>query len=253
MPNPGAEPGLDGPRGTNLASTDTADHPEPSRRDFLYIATGAVAGVGAVMMVWPLIDQMNPDAAALALATIEVDISAIEPGMSVTVKWRGKPVFIRNRTEEEIAEAQAVPLSDLIDRNARNPNLPADAPRRPTRTVRPPGWRAFSFRSAYAPISAACRLASRGPLAGGSVRATAPPMTPPVAYALDRRRRTCTSQSTSSFQTPRSGSAERGKGRSWRQPPAISPRGVSANGLKPGCRSWASSTGPLWPIRRRAT
>ena len=110
-----------------MASTDTADHKEPTRRDFIYIATGAVAGVGTALAAWPLIDQMNPDAAALALATIEVDISSIAPGQSLTVKWRGKPVFIRNRTEKEIAEAKAVPLSELKDQTARNDNLRPDA------------------------------------------------------------------------------------------------------------------------------
>jgi ubiquinol-cytochrome c reductase iron-sulfur subunit len=111
-----------------LASTfDVEDEAQPTRRDFLYIATGAVAAVGTALTAWPFIDQMNPDAAALALASIEVDISAIEPGMSVTVKWRGKPVFIRNRTEKEIEEAKAVPLADLPDRNARNANLASDA------------------------------------------------------------------------------------------------------------------------------
>jgi ubiquinol-cytochrome c reductase iron-sulfur subunit len=92
------------------------------------IATGAVGAVGTVLVAWPLVDQMNPDAAALALATIEVDISSVEPGMSLTVKWRGKPVFIRNRTEKEIEEAKAVPLSDLKDRLARNANINANAP-----------------------------------------------------------------------------------------------------------------------------
>ena len=110
-----------------MASTDTADHPEPTRRDFLYIATGAVAGVGTVLVAWPLVDQMNPDKAALALATIEVDVSSIERGQSLTVKWRGKPVFIRNRTDKEIEEAKAVPLSDLKDSAARNDNLKPDA------------------------------------------------------------------------------------------------------------------------------
>jgi ubiquinol-cytochrome c reductase iron-sulfur subunit len=86
-----------------------------------------MGAVGAALTAWPLIDQMNPDAAALALATVEVDISTVEPGMSLTVKWRGKPVFIRNRTEKEIAEAQAVSISDLKDPLARNQNLPDDA------------------------------------------------------------------------------------------------------------------------------
>jgi ubiquinol-cytochrome c reductase iron-sulfur subunit len=112
-----------------LASTfDVEDKAHPSRRDFLYIATGAMAAVGAAAVAWPLIDQMNPDAAALALASIEVDVSALEPGMSLTVKWRGKPVFIRNRTEKEIDEAKSVPVSELPDQNARNPNLAANAP-----------------------------------------------------------------------------------------------------------------------------
>ena len=111
-----------------MASTDTADHPEPTRRDFLYIATGAVAGVGTALVAWPLVDQMNPDKAALALATIEVDVSSIALGMSLTVKWRGKPVFIRNRTDKEIADAKAVALGDLKDPVARNENAKADAP-----------------------------------------------------------------------------------------------------------------------------
>ena len=111
-----------------MASTETADEAEPTRRDFLFIATGAAAAVGTALVAWPIIDQMNPDAAALALATVEVDISAVEPGMSLTVKWRGKPVFIRNRTEKEIEEAKAVPLADLPDPNARNANLKSDAP-----------------------------------------------------------------------------------------------------------------------------
>jgi ubiquinol-cytochrome c reductase iron-sulfur subunit len=83
--------------------------------------------VGAVAVAWPFIDQMRPDASTLALASIEVDISAVETGMSLTVKWRGKPVFIRNRTEKEVADAKAVELADLKDPIARNANLGADA------------------------------------------------------------------------------------------------------------------------------
>lgn len=115
-------------RGRILANSDTADTPEPTRRDFLYVTTGAVAAVGAALTVWPFIDQMNPDAAALALAQVDVDVSSLEPGMSLTVKWRGKPVFIRYRTEQEIAESADVPVESLPDRLARNANLPADAP-----------------------------------------------------------------------------------------------------------------------------
>ncbi|KZK77165.1 Ubiquinol-cytochrome c reductase iron-sulfur subunit [Pseudovibrio sp. W64] len=103
-----------------MEHTDTA---EPSRRDFLYIATGAVGAVGAGALAWPFIHQMNPDASALALASIEVDVSAVEVGQSITVTWRGKPVFIRQRTEKEIAEATEVPIADLPDQFARNANL----------------------------------------------------------------------------------------------------------------------------------
>jgi ubiquinol-cytochrome c reductase iron-sulfur subunit len=99
-----------------------------SRRDFLYIATGAAGAVTAGAAIWPLVDQMNPSADVLALASIEVDISDVEPGTQITVKWRGKPVFIRRRTEDEITAARAVNIGDLKDQSAENKNLPgADA------------------------------------------------------------------------------------------------------------------------------
>lgn len=88
---------------------------EPTRRDFLYLATGAFAAVGAANLVWPLIDQMNPDASVKALASIEIDLSAIDIGQSITVSWRGKPVFIRRRTQDEIAEARSVAFDALPD------------------------------------------------------------------------------------------------------------------------------------------
>jgi len=96
---------------------------EPTRRDFLYVATGTAGAIGAASVVWPFVDQMNPDASTRALASIEVDVSSIEPGQAITVKWRGKPVFIRNRTDKEIAEANEVSLDDLKDINARNENI----------------------------------------------------------------------------------------------------------------------------------
>ena len=97
--------------------TDTpAEGPgDETRRDFLYLATGAVAGLGALVATWPLIHQMNPARDVLALASTEVDLSAIEVGQSITVVWRGKPVFVRRRTAQEIAEAEAVPLDELRD------------------------------------------------------------------------------------------------------------------------------------------
>jgi len=86
-----------------------------TRRDFLYIATGAVATVGGLVALWPLIDQMNPAANVQALATTDVDLSRIEVGQVVTVTWRGKPVFVARRTEEEIAKARDVDLDALPD------------------------------------------------------------------------------------------------------------------------------------------
>lgn len=96
-----------------MSSSTLAD--EPNRRDFLLVATGAVGAVGAAFAVWPLIDQMNPDATTLAAASVEIDISGIAEGQIVTVKWRGKPIFISHRTPKEIEEARAVPLEELRD------------------------------------------------------------------------------------------------------------------------------------------
>ena len=81
----------------------------------LFLATGAAGAVAVGSVVWPLISQMNPDASTLALASTEVDIGGIAEGQIVTVKWRGKPVFVRHRTKKEIEEAQAVPVSQLPD------------------------------------------------------------------------------------------------------------------------------------------
>ena len=87
-----------------------SDQEKTKRRDFLFTASYALGAVGVGAAVWPLIDQMNPDSSVKALASTEVDVSSIEPGKSITVLWRGKPVFIKRRTEDEIAEAKAVKL-----------------------------------------------------------------------------------------------------------------------------------------------
>jgi ubiquinol-cytochrome c reductase iron-sulfur subunit len=108
-----------------MSATDSA---EPTRRDFIFIATGAMAAVGAAAAIWPFIAQMNPDASVLALSTIEVDLAPVAEGQGITVKWRGNPVFIRHRTAREIKEAKAVAVNDLPDQFARNDNLPEDAP-----------------------------------------------------------------------------------------------------------------------------
>lgn len=109
---------------TEMFLVSHADENHGTRRDFLYYAT---AGAGAVVTgaaVWPLVNQMNPSADVLALASIRVDISAVAPGTQLTVLWQGKPVFIRSRTEEEIAAARDVDISSLPDQNAENANLP---------------------------------------------------------------------------------------------------------------------------------
>lgn len=104
-----------------------ADDHQGTRRDFLYYATAGAGAVTAGAAVWPLVNQMNPSADVQALASIRVDVSGVEPGTQLTVKWLGKPVFIRRRTEDEIAEAKAVDLAELPDNNARNANLADNA------------------------------------------------------------------------------------------------------------------------------
>ena len=103
------------------------DH-EGTHRDFLYYATAGAGAVTAGAAIWPLIDQMNPSADVSALSSIRVDISGVEVGTQLTVKWLGKPVFIRRRTEKEIEEGRAVTLDQLVDTSAENKNRPdADA------------------------------------------------------------------------------------------------------------------------------
>lgn len=94
----------------------TATSAEPTRRDFLYIATGTVGAIGVAATLIPLISQMNPDASTIAAgAPIEVDIEPIAEGQVVKVFWRGKPIFINHRTKKEIEEARAVNVSALPD------------------------------------------------------------------------------------------------------------------------------------------
>ncbi|MEM7445622.1 MAG: ubiquinol-cytochrome c reductase iron-sulfur subunit [Pseudomonadota bacterium] len=94
-------------------SPDT--HDGGTRREFLYLTTAGVGVVGVGVALWPFINSMNPAADTLALATVDVDLSGLEVGQAVTVSWQGKPVFIRYRTPEEIAEAENVDLADLPD------------------------------------------------------------------------------------------------------------------------------------------
>ena len=100
--------------------TDQKDGPTSmenrgSRRDFLYLSSITVGGIGVASFMWPFIKSMNPAEDTLSLGTTEVDISNVNEGQSITVKWRGMPVFIRKRTQEEINEANNVDIASLKD------------------------------------------------------------------------------------------------------------------------------------------
>ena len=97
----------------------TISSAEPTRRDFLYIATGAVAGIGAAATLVPLLSQMNPDASTIAAgAPVEIDLAPIAEGQAIKVFWRGKPIYIDHRTKKEIEEARSVNLNSLPDPEA---------------------------------------------------------------------------------------------------------------------------------------
>ena len=104
------------------------EYPAGTRRDFLYYATAGAGVVTAGAAVWPLVNQMNPSADVQALSSIFVDVAGVEVGTQLTVKWLGKPVFIRRRSEKEITAARGTALTDLVDVNSENANKPdADA------------------------------------------------------------------------------------------------------------------------------
>ena len=115
MANTNSKPGA--------SDTDVRD---PGRRDFIVVDTYAMGTVGAAAVAWTLIEQKRMAADTLALASIEVDVSKIEEGQSITLKWRGKPVFIRHRTADEINRADEVLLSEL-----RDPQTDADRAEKP--------------------------------------------------------------------------------------------------------------------------
>ncbi len=120
---------VDAPKKNGSLGQSEADQDEAHdgrRREFLYLAAGGFAAIGAGAALWPFIDSMNPSGDVLALASTEVDISSIELGQAITVKWRGKPVFIRRRTPDEIEAAENASLDDLID-----PQADADRVQRP--------------------------------------------------------------------------------------------------------------------------
>ena len=97
---------------------DTLGHGAPgqtTKRDFLKLVAGAGAAVGVGALAWPLIDSMNPASDVLALSSVEIDLGSITEGMGITAVWRGKPIFVRHRTADEIKTAQSTPLNQLIE------------------------------------------------------------------------------------------------------------------------------------------
>jgi ubiquinol-cytochrome c reductase iron-sulfur subunit len=111
-----------------------------TRRDFLYVASAAIGAVGAAAVAWPLIDQMNPSSAALAMGSTEIDLGPIAVGQGITVKWRGQPLFVRRRTPKEIAESKAVDVASLPDPLAENSSLPNTAPATDANRATKPEW-----------------------------------------------------------------------------------------------------------------
>src|SRR3954466_16128105 len=93
----------------------TVGTPDVTKRDFLKLLTGSAAAIGTAALVWPFIDSMNPARDTLALSSIDVDLTPVVEGQAITVVWRGKPVFARNRTPEEIKAAENTPMSQLKD------------------------------------------------------------------------------------------------------------------------------------------
>ena len=85
------------------------------RRDFINIAAISAAGVGGLVTLLPLISQMAPSADVLAESSTEIDIAAIKPGQAIKAVFRKQPVFVRNLTPHEVAEADKVDISSLRD------------------------------------------------------------------------------------------------------------------------------------------
>ncbi len=130
MPRPRSEGVSDEVADTAAAASHGGD--DPSRRDFINIAAAAAAVGGVAAVAWPLIDQMNPSSDTLALSSIEFDLTKVQLGQQVEVKWRSKPVFVRYRTPKEIADAVAADNAGLRD--------PATRRRRGTSPASRNGW-----------------------------------------------------------------------------------------------------------------
>src|ERR1051325_5726104 len=103
-------------QGERVFAVTTTTAAEPTRRDFLYIATGTVGAVGAAAAAWPLVSQMNPDASTIAAgAPVEAELAPVAEGQVIKVFWRSKPIFISHRSKKEIEEAQKVDVKTLPD------------------------------------------------------------------------------------------------------------------------------------------
>jgi ubiquinol-cytochrome c reductase iron-sulfur subunit len=142
-----------------------------TRRDFLYLAAGAVGAVGVASAVWPFISSLNPSADVLALSSTEVDVAPVKEGQAITVTWRGKPVFVRRRTGDEIKQAEGVPAADL-------PDPEADKAR-----VKKPEWLVVVGVCTHLGCVPLGQKATdpRATTAAGSAPATARTTTPPAA------------------------------------------------------------------------
>ena len=104
-------------------NSNADDGQEPSRRDFIYIATIGTVGMGGVLTLWPFIDQMNPAADTLAAGTTEINVGELDEGAEMTVIFRERPHFVRRRSAEEVAAAREVDVASLPDGDARNINI----------------------------------------------------------------------------------------------------------------------------------
>jgi ubiquinol-cytochrome c reductase iron-sulfur subunit len=112
----GGSTGAELKKGFGIVTTTTSSADHATRRDFLFVATGAAAAIGTIVSAWPFISQMNPDASTIAAgAPIEVDLSPIALGQDIKVFWRGKPIYIMHRTKKQIEAARAVPVDSLKD------------------------------------------------------------------------------------------------------------------------------------------
>ena len=162
-----------------MADTTHGGSDSGTRRDFMNLLTNSVAVFGAAVVAWPMISSLNPSQDVLALSSIEVDLSQIEVGQAITVKWRGKPVFIRRRTPEEIKTAEDVDVATLRDPQPDSARVQKPEWLIAGRRVHPPRLRAAGPEAVGAarPVSAA-----------GSARATARNTTPLDASAAAPRR-----------------------------------------------------------------